>query len=45
MVEVVYAILKYKGIDIDEFEAIRMKKAIERGAFDKKLLLKEVIEK
>ena len=45
LVEVVYAILKYKGIDIDEFEGIRMKKVIKRGAFDKRLLLKEVIEK
>ena len=44
LVEVIYAILKYKGIDINEFEFIRKKKADERGSFDKKLLLKEVIE-
>lgn len=42
LVEVVYAILKYKGIDLNSFESIRMKKADERGAFDKRLLLKEV---
>lgn len=45
LVEVVYAILKYKGIDIDTFENIRVKKAAERGAFDKRLLLKEVLDK
>ncbi len=45
LVEVVYAILKYKGIDIDEFEAIRLKKAAERGAFEKRLFLREVLEK
>lgn len=44
LVEVVYAILKYKGIDINDFEDIRKKKAIERGSFDKWLLLKEVVE-
>lgn len=45
LVEVVYAILKFKGIDIDEFEGIRLKKAAERGAFEKRLLLREVLEK
>ncbi|HOM03755.1 MAG TPA: nucleoside triphosphate pyrophosphohydrolase [Acetivibrio sp.] len=44
LVEVVYAILKYKGVDIKDFESIRKRKAEERGAFDKRLLLKEVIE-
>lgn len=42
LVEVVYAILKYKGIEPDDFERIRKKKAEERGSFDKRLLLKEV---
>lgn len=42
LVEVVHAILKYKGIEPDDFEQIRKKKAEERGAFDKRLLLKEV---
>lgn len=42
LVEVVYAILKYKGIDPENFEKIRKKKAEERGSFDKRLLLKEV---
>lgn len=44
LVEVIYAILKYKGVDVDEFESIRKRKADERGAFDKRLLLKEVVE-
>lgn len=44
LVEVVYAILKFKGVDISKFEDIRQKKALERGSFDKKLLLKEVTE-
>ena len=42
LVEVFYAILKYKGIGLDDFEQTRKKKAEERGAFDKRLLLKEV---
>ncbi len=42
LVEVVYAILKHKGIELDDFEQIRKKKVDERGAFDKRLLLKEV---
>lgn len=45
LVEVVYAILKYKEIDIDTFENIIAKKAAERGAFDKRILLKEVLNK
>lgn len=44
LVEVIYAILKFKNIDISEFESIRQKKVLERGAFDKRILLKEVIE-
>jgi len=43
LVEIIYAILKYKNIDISEFEKIRIKKALERGGFDKRILLKEVI--
>jgi predicted house-cleaning noncanonical NTP pyrophosphatase (MazG superfamily) len=45
LVEVVHAILRYKGIDTDTFENIRAKKAIERGAFEKRLLLKEVLDR
>lgn len=44
LVEVIFAILKYKDININDFEDIRIRKAIERGAFDRRLLLKEVLE-
>ena len=44
LVEVVYAILDDKNISLQEFEVIRTKKVIERGAFKEKLLLKEVID-
>lgn len=44
LVEVVYAILKHKKVSLIEFEDIRMKKVLERGTFDKRLRLKEVIE-
>lgn len=44
LVEVIYAIVKYQGLTIEAFEDIRKKKVLERGAFDKRLLLKEVIE-
>lgn len=44
MVEVIYAILKYKDVDMKSFEALRARKAEERGAFDRRLLLREVLE-
>jgi len=44
LVEVVYAILDDKNISLQEFELIRKQKVQERGAFKKKLLLKEVID-
>ncbi len=44
IIEVIYAIAKYKGVTIQELEAIRSQKAEARGGFDKRLLLKEVIE-
>lgn len=45
IVEVIYAILTYKGIDLKNFESIRKRKAEERGTFTKRLLLKEIVEK
>jgi len=42
LVEVVYAILEHKDVSLQEFEVIRKRKVEERGAFKKKLLLKEV---
>lgn len=44
IVEVVYAILDYKNVSIDDFETLRKKKVNERGAFKERLLLKKVIE-
>lgn len=45
MVEVIYALLDCKGVSLEEFERIRIAKVNERGAFKKRLLLKEVIKK
>ena len=42
LVEVVYAVLKYKGVGIEEFENVRLKKANERGIFDSRICLIEV---
>lgn len=44
LVEVVYALLDCMGMSREQFEAIRSSKNIDRGAFKKKLLLKEVID-
>lgn len=43
--EVIYAIIKAKGISVAEFEKIRINKADKRGGFEKRILLKEVVEK
>ena len=42
LVEVIYAAAKARGYSIEELEACRVKKAQERGTFEKKLLLKEI---
>lgn len=44
IVQVIYAILKHKGISIAEFEEIRNKKVQEKGGFDERIFLKEVRE-
>lgn len=44
LVEVIYAAVKARGYSIDDLESVRMEKAIKRGIFEKKLLLKEVQE-
>ncbi len=44
LVEVIYAILKVKNVNIEEFEKIRLDKAEKRGSFDERLLLVEVNE-
>ena len=41
LMEVIYAIARLKGIDLEKVEKIRKQKAEKRGAFDKKIFLKE----
>ena len=45
LIEVIYAAAKARGYTVEELEAIRIKKAQQRGAFDKKILLTEVVDK
>ncbi len=42
ILEVIYAIAEAKGVTIEELEAIRAKKAEERGAFKERILLEWV---
>lgn len=44
LVEVIYAILDYKEITLDDFHKIREEKNMERGSFREGLVLKKVIE-
>lgn len=44
LVEVIYGILKHRGISISEFEKIREDKNSKRGSFNDGILLLEVIE-
>ena len=44
LLEVIYAAAKARGYTLEQLEAIRAEKASKRGAFEKKILLKEVIE-
>ena len=44
LMEVIYAAAKARGYTIEELETVRVNKAQRRGAFDKKILLKEVID-
>lgn len=44
LLEVIYAITIARGYTISDLERIRAAKASERGAFEKKILLKEVRE-
>ncbi|HBN85773.1 MAG TPA: phosphoribosyl-ATP pyrophosphohydrolase [Clostridiales bacterium] len=45
LVEVIYGLLELNGVTIEEFEAIRIKKAEVRGGFSKRLVLKEVSDR
>lgn len=44
LAELVHAILKYKGVRLEEFENIRIQKREKRGGFDKRLFLVSVEE-
>lgn len=45
LLEVMQAVVKARGWTWDQLEQVRQDKAKKRGGFDKKLLLKQVIEK
>ena len=44
LVEVIYAATKARGYTLEQLEEVRKEKAEKRGAFDKKILLIDVIE-
>lgn len=44
MAEVMYALVEFMGYDLETFEKIRAGKKYTNGGFEKRLLLKEVIE-
>lgn len=44
LVEVIYAAARARGYSAIELEAVRATKAEKRGTFEKKILLKEVLE-
>ena len=41
IVEVIYAILEYKNVKLEDFEKIRVDKVQKRGAFKKKIFLEK----
>lgn len=45
LLEVMRAVVQARGWTWEELEQVRQEKAAERGGFEKKILLKEVIEK
>ena len=44
LLEVLYATVKAKGYSIEELEQVRVEKQKKRGSFDKRILLKSVLE-
>lgn len=44
LLEVIFAATKARGYSIEKLEKVRAEKAEKRGGFDKKILLKKVIE-
>ena len=45
VLEVIKAICSLKGVDISKLEEVRLKKAKERGSFDKRIILDRTEEK
>ena len=45
LLELIYAATVARGYSVEELEQVRAEKAAKRGSFEKKILLKEVIEK
>lgn len=45
LLEVLFAIAKVKGYSLNDIQKTREQKNLERGAFEKRILLKSVIEK
>ena len=45
LLELIYAATIARGYSLEELEQVRAEKAANRGRFEKKILLKEVIEK
>ena len=45
LLEVIFAVTIARGYTLEQLEQIRAEKATKRGAFSKKILLKEVIER
>ena len=44
LLEVIYSATKARGYSVEDLENVRVEKAEKRGGFDKKILLKKVIE-
>ena len=45
LLELIYAATIARGYSLEELEQVRAEKSAKRGSFEKKILLKEVIEK
>ena len=45
LLEVMQAVVKARGWPAEDLERVRAKKAAKRGGFEKKILLKEVVDK
>ena len=45
LLEVMQAVVKARGWTLEELEQVRANKAAKRGGFEKKILLKEVVDK